>query len=200
MSIDLGFDESASSTGDTLIVGCQLAVTNAAKRFKSDYSARLGTLPYFHSKDFRNLTGGVFTKAGLDQNARTALLTDLCNLIHRQVVCGISAHVSVKEYERNTTHEFRSRFATAYAFLINVCMLKACDIVKKSGRRPHFNISSKRATAMQVRLETYLKCSRTSQTKLWPHDQMNGCQTFCLNSWPVMLEGGFVHPTGSCCA
>ena len=91
MAFDLGYDESGS--GDILIVSVQVAITEQARKLKRQWKSRLGlaNLKHFHAKDFGNYTGGVFTKAGLNQAARHELVNDLAKLIHRHVLANHSA-------------------------------------------------------------------------------------------------------------
>src|SRR5438093_13715818 len=112
MAFDLGYDESGSS--DILIVSVQVAVIEQAKKLKRQWKARLAdanNLKHFHSKDFGNYKGGVFSKAGLSRKQRHELLNDLAKLIHRHVLAGISARVSISEYDRinQLDSKFRAR-------------------------------------------------------------------------------------------
>jgi hypothetical protein len=85
MAIDLGYDEGGS--GDDLLVSVQVGITQQARKLKRRWKARLPEgLLYFHSKDFGNFSGGVFTKAGLDEAARTVLLKDLASVIHSHMI------------------------------------------------------------------------------------------------------------------
>lgn len=138
MAVDLGFDEGGS--GDTLLVSVQIAITEQAKKFKRHWKARLGDLPFFHSKDFKNYTSGVFTKAGLQKPARINLLKELAKLVHRHLLLGIVARVSIEEYESQTTQDFRSVHGTAYGFLIDMCLLLAYHLVTERGLKAEFNI------------------------------------------------------------
>ncbi len=124
MAVDLGYDESGS--GDILIVSVQVAVTEQARKLKRQWKSRLSLarLEHLHAKDFGNYTGGVFTKAGLDRRERHELLQDLARLIHRHVTAGITARVSVSEYDRIIPQRFRSNTGTAYGFLIDMCLLR----------------------------------------------------------------------------
>jgi hypothetical protein len=141
MAIDLGFDEGGS--GDKLMVSVQVGITEPAKRLKKQWKSRLllaNDLEFFHSKDFGNYTGGVFTKAELERPARVELLRDLCGLMHCHLIAGISARTNISEYDANTTPAFRSKYGTAYAFLIDMCLIGAYSLVKDRDLKPHFNI------------------------------------------------------------
>lgn len=138
MAVDMGYDEGGS--GDTLIVSCQIAVTEQAKKLKRQWKSRLGNLEYFHSTDFDNYSQGVFSKAGLSRHERHELLKDLAKLIHRHVVAGITARVSISEYNRLTTPEFRSRAGTAYGFLIDMCMLRTHALLNELHLPTELNI------------------------------------------------------------
>ena len=119
MAFDLGYDESGS--GDILIVSVQVAITEQARKLKRQWKSRLGlaNLKHFHAKDFGNYTGGVFTKAGLNQAARHELVNDLAKLIHRHVLAGITARVRISDYDQIIPQRFRSNTGTAYGFLIS---------------------------------------------------------------------------------
>lgn len=139
MAIDLGFDEGGS--GDTLLVSVQVGITEQAKKLTRHWRSKLGErLPYFHSKDFNNYTSGVFTKAGLQRPARVELVKDLAKLVRRHLFLGISARASIKEYEKNTTQDFRSVHGTTYGFLIDMCLLSACQLMTDLGLKPELNI------------------------------------------------------------
>jgi hypothetical protein len=138
MAVDLGFDEGGS--GDTLLVSVQVGVTEQARKFKKQWTRRLGDLVYFHSKDFNNYTSGVFTKAGLTRPQRQVLLKDLAQLIRSRLFLGIIGKVSKSEYDENTTQDFRSLHGTAYGFLILMCMLVTYHRVADLEMSPEFNI------------------------------------------------------------
>ncbi len=141
MAIDLGYDEGGS--GDTLLVSAQVGITDQAKKFKKEWKRRLvdaNDLPYFHSVDFDNYTGGVFTKAGLNRNERGELLGDLCDFVHDRLLFSVTARVSISEFNSLSDQVTRSRHGTAYGFAINMCMLTAYILVKKLSLQPHFNI------------------------------------------------------------
>jgi hypothetical protein len=140
VSIDLGLDEGGDN-GDNLIVSVQVGVTHQAKRLKQLWRQRLPKeLPYFHSKDFGNYAGGVFTKAGLDRLQRHELLSDLCRITHDRLLCGLAVRVKISEYNRLTTQDFRSRQGTAYSFAVDLCLLFAYQTAKQRGMTPEFNV------------------------------------------------------------
>jgi len=139
MAVDLGYDESGS--GDVLIVSAQGGVSEQVRGMNRLWKQRLRSLKYFHSKEFNNLSYGIFTDTGLDRSARKALLRDLSKLIRRHLLFSVTASVSLKEYETLTTPAFRSRMGTAYGFLIDMCMLLAharCEI--EFGYKSEFNM------------------------------------------------------------
>jgi hypothetical protein len=139
MSIDLGIDEGGS--GDVLLVSAQVGITAQAKKLKKSWKNRLPeSLPYFHSVDFDNRTAGVFAKSGLDMGKRGILLHDLCSFIHCRLIAGITVRMSVAEYQRLTTNEFRSRHGTAYGMAVDMCLLGAYYLAKEYGAKPEFNI------------------------------------------------------------
>jgi hypothetical protein len=138
MAIDMGYDEGGS--GDTLLVSCQISITEQAKKLKRKWKSRLENLKYFHSKDFDNYSQGVFSKAGLGREQRQELLKDLSDLIHCHVIAGVTARVSISEYDRITTQEFRSKAGTAYGFLIDMCLLRAHALLEELRLPTELNI------------------------------------------------------------
>ncbi len=140
MAIDMGIDEGGDGN-DKLLVSVQVGVTDQAKKLKKAWSRRLpADLPYFHSKDFGNYTGGVFTKAGLQRTERQKLLVDLCQIIHRRLLGGVTIHISISEYNRLTTQAFRSRHGTAYGFAVDLCMLGAYKIATEHQMKADLNV------------------------------------------------------------
>jgi hypothetical protein len=142
MAVDLGLDEGGDND-DKLLVSVQVGITEPAKRLKRKWKARLrdaNNLEYFHSKDFGNRTGGIFSNAGLDEDDRGLLLKDLAGLIHTHLLFGATTRVKVSEYNRLTTQDFRSQIGTAYSFAIDMCLCTAYAIVTEMGLKPEFNI------------------------------------------------------------
>ena len=141
MAVDLGFDEGGDD--DKLLVSVQVGITEPAKRLKRQWRARLrdaNNLEYFHSKDFGNRTGGIFSKAGLFGKDRQVLLNDLAGLVHNHLLFGATTRIKVSEYNRLTTQDFRSQLGSAYSFGIDMCLCLAYAIVTEMGVKPEFNI------------------------------------------------------------
>ena len=141
MAIDLGFDEGGDA--DKLLVSVQVGITEPAKRLKRQWRSLLreaNDLKYFHSKDFGNYKGGVFSKAGLDRNERHTLLRDLSSLVHNHLLFGITTRVKVSEYDRLTTQDFRSQIGTAYSFAVDMCLCGAYAVATEMGLKPEFNL------------------------------------------------------------
>jgi hypothetical protein len=139
MAVDLGYDEGGS--GDTLLVSLQLGIHEQVKKLKRRWKSSLGDdLPFFHSKDYGNYRSGVFTKAELSRQDRQELLTELVALIHRYLVVGVTTRVSKRLYEKATTPAFRSRYGTAYGFLIDMCLLTSYNVMTDLSIRPEVNI------------------------------------------------------------
>jgi len=139
VAIDLGFDEGGS--GDDLLVSVQLGIIKQAKKLKKSWSKRLPEgLPFFHSKDFGNYEGGIFTKANLKRSERSKLLGDLCGFIHDRLIAGITVRISISKYDRLTTQTFRSRHGTAYGFAVNMALMGAYAVCQELGIKPEFNI------------------------------------------------------------
>lgn len=140
MAIDIGYDESGN--GDILVVSAQLAFIEQAKKLKRQWKALLGNLEYWHSVDFDNYTQGVFSDAGLTRDNRGELLKDLAKRIHRHAIGGVSALVSISEYDRIIPKEsvFRARTGTAYGFLISECLNYAHALLSHLGIGSDLNI------------------------------------------------------------
>lgn len=138
MAFDLGYDEGGS--GDTLLVSVQVGIVEQARRFKRHWKKRLGDLAYFHSKDFRNFSGGVFTKAGLDRQEREDLLADLARLVHQHLTVGITTKISQSLYNENTSPDFRSQYGSAYSFCVNMLILAVYVHLGRSNLRSDINI------------------------------------------------------------
>lgn len=138
MAIDLGCDESGS--GDRLLVSAQVGIYEQAKKLKKEWRKCLGSIEYFHGVDFDNHSHGVFSRAGLKRPERQKLVKDLAGIVHDRLLCGITFRLKISDYERLTTQAFRSRFGTAYAFAVDMCLLGAYAMVTDMGLKPHFNI------------------------------------------------------------
>ena len=140
MAIDIGIDEGGDNR-DTLLVSAQFGITADARKMKNAWRSRLPMgLPYFHSIDFGNYTGGVFTKAGLNRAARGELLNDLCRFTHQRLLSSVTMRVSISKYESLTTQDFRSQHGTAYSYAVDLCLLAAYAVIKDFGAKPEFNI------------------------------------------------------------
>jgi hypothetical protein len=97
------------------------------------------------------------------------LLGDLSKLIHRHLLFAVTAGVSLKEYEANTTHKFRSQMGTAYAFLIDMCLLSAHAFLDEFRLKSDFNIlieSGHRNAGQVAQILTQLKNLPASVTPL----------------------------------
>ncbi len=142
MAVDLGMDEGGDNA-DKLLVSVQVGITEPAKRLKRQWKARLreaNDLEYFHSKDFGNRTGGIFSKAGIYGDDRRLLLKDLAGLVHTHLLFGATTRIKVSEYNKLTTQDFRSQIGTAYSFGIDMCLCLAYLVVTEMGIKPEFNI------------------------------------------------------------
>ena len=120
MAVDLAFDE--SGRGSTLLVSMQLSSAHRAKKLKKQWKRTLPpSVPFFHSKDFWNYSGGVFE--GQSREERDKLLGKLSTFIKRHISIGFTSVIDVDAYNRRTTQDFRSRWGTAYSFSINMLLL-----------------------------------------------------------------------------
>src|SRR5687767_11887471 len=103
-AFDLGYDESGE--GNSLIVSLQLSTVERAKKLKKHWHTKLGSVEYFHSKEFNNFSKGVF--AGLNRDERLVLLDNLGTLVHRHIRAGFTVRMNTVLYEQLTTQDFRS--------------------------------------------------------------------------------------------
>ena len=129
MAVDLGYDEGGA--GDILLVSMQLGMTDKSKRMKKLWKKELSKvgIPYFHSVDFKNFSGGIFRD--LDQPKRAKLLECLGELIRLRLEVGISTHVNERLYKTNTRPDFRSKWASPYTFAIWALVLGAHAYLKE---------------------------------------------------------------------
>jgi hypothetical protein len=125
MAVDLGYDESGETGGDILIVSMQLGLVKSAKRMKKLWNKHLrkAGIPYFHSQEYGNLSSGVF--GGLSRARRAALLEVLGQFVRLRLNIGFTTHINQKEYFKQTDAEFRSKWATPYAFSVALLTLAA---------------------------------------------------------------------------
>jgi hypothetical protein len=123
MAVDLAYDESGE--GDVLLVSMQIGMTQKAKRMKKLWRKELARagIPYFHSKDFDNYTGGVFRD--LSRQTRERLLDSLAQLARLRLEIGLTARISKQLFRGMTDHKFRSKYATEYSFAIQMLILSA---------------------------------------------------------------------------
>jgi hypothetical protein len=122
-AVDVAFDESGE--GDVLLVSMQIGMTEKAKRMKKLWWTELAKagIPYFHSKDFHNYTGGIFRD--LSRQRRERLLDLLAQLARLRLEIGLTARVSKQLFRGMTDHKFRSKYATEYGFAIQMLILSA---------------------------------------------------------------------------
>lgn len=119
--IDLGYDEGGAC--DILLVSLQFGQTSELQILREKWEARLGTIKYFHSKDYDNFSHGVFVS--LSRPERKVLLDDLSTLIHEHVDLGITSRIDRVLYERITNQPFRSEWGSAYSFAAQMGLLVA---------------------------------------------------------------------------
>lgn len=131
MAVDLGYDESGE--GDVLLVSMQVGATKKAKRMKKLWQKELNKagIPYFHSRDFSNYSGGIFRD--LNQQKRERLLESLAQLARLRLEAGLTAKVSKKLFREMTDHKFRSKYATEYSFAIQMLVLFAYSYLERLG-------------------------------------------------------------------
>ena len=120
MAVDMGFDESGNK--DVLLVSAQLGVVQKARVMKTKWKAALREtrVPFFHSVDYDNITKGVFSK--LSREERKELLELLAGHLRKRMFVGLTVKVTLSNYNDKTDNEFRSRWAAAYSFCIQVLL------------------------------------------------------------------------------
>jgi hypothetical protein len=123
MAIDIGIDDGGS--GDRLLMGLQFGEVSKARKLARDWKRELRRreIPFFHSKDFHNYSGGVFD--GLSRRDRHELLTYLSSLIHKRFRFGFTVETSVSRYNALLTNDERSVHGTAYSYAIWVLLMLA---------------------------------------------------------------------------
>jgi hypothetical protein len=131
MAVDLGYDESGETGGDTLIVSMQLGITKNVRRMTKLWKQELSKagIPYFHSVDYKNYTGGVFRN--LPRKRREHLLETLARYSRLRLEIGLTTKISQRAYMEKTDAPFRSKWATAYPFALAVLTLAAKLYVEK---------------------------------------------------------------------
>lgn len=124
MAVHLEFDESGSA--DVILVSMQIATLERAKKLKRAWNSELkkAKVKYFHAVDFKKAVGeGVF--GHLERMERTVLLGKLSGFIRSKAEIGLSSWVNIKQYDQQTTSDYRAEFGTAYTHAINTLMLGA---------------------------------------------------------------------------
>jgi hypothetical protein len=121
MAFDLAYDEGGE--GNDLLVSMYVSRIDRAKKLKKSWRRKLRGIDYFHSKEFKNISHGVFK--GMSLNNRRVMLGELSTLIHRHISLGVTSRINVEFYNSITTQNFRSRWGTAYTFSINLLALSA---------------------------------------------------------------------------
>lgn len=121
VALDIGFDESGS--GDVLLVSLQLGTVQRARKLKTRWQAELNKvdIPFFHSKDFRNLKGGIFKKLTAEQRAR--LLGVLTAIMRKRLSIGYTGKVTISRFNSKSDNTLRSRWGAAYSFAIQMLLL-----------------------------------------------------------------------------
>src|SRR5260370_26622357 len=88
-------------------------------------------IPYFHSRDFDNYTGGVFRD--LDRQRRERVLDSLAQLTRLRLETGLTTKISKKLFTGLTDQQFRSKYATEYSFAIQMLVLFAYFYLERFG-------------------------------------------------------------------
>jgi hypothetical protein len=121
VALDIGFDESGA--GDVLLVSLQLGTVQRARKLKTRWKAELEKvgLPFFHSKDFKNFSGGIFKKLTVEQ--RTKLLEVLTAIVRKRLSIGYTGKVTISLFDSKSDNTLRARWGTAYSFAIQMLLL-----------------------------------------------------------------------------
>lgn len=136
--IEACFDESENSQqGDLLVVSGYVANADGWCRFVDQWGqiltdARLG---HFHMHSFRSsfISKKASLFAHLSEAEKIQLLDRLIAVIRSTLLFGVSVSVSKKDYNELTSHRFRSQWATAYTYCVNVCIDEVTDLLEESG-------------------------------------------------------------------
>lgn len=152
MAVDLGYDESGEVGGDILVVSMQIGLTEKIRRLNKLWKKELAkaNVPFFHSKDYDNHTGGIFRN--LPRRRRKLLLERLAQLARLRFDIGISATISQSEYKAKTDNDWRSKWAAPYSFVVAILTLSAQVYVEhmKLGYEANVLVESGHKNAGQV--------------------------------------------------
>jgi hypothetical protein len=138
MGVDLGIDESGS--GDVLVVSVQTGVVEKARKMKSKWRTELrkSGVKFFHSVDYDNATKGIFKH--LDRTKRKILLQSLSGNLRKRMLFGMTAKLTISSYNEKTDNKFRSQWAAAYPFAIQVLMLYVHLVMASFGLGDEINV------------------------------------------------------------
>jgi hypothetical protein len=121
VAVDIGFDESGSH--DILLLAAQVGLVQKSRKLKTVWKSILGDsrVPFFHSVDYDNFSKGVFCH--LSREERTLLLQSLCGHLRKRMLFGITGKITISNYNSKTNNAFRSQWAAAYSFAMQMLML-----------------------------------------------------------------------------
>lgn len=167
MAVSIGFDESGS--GDTLLMSAQIGVCQKARKMNTKWKARLkqAHIPFFHSVDYEK-SGGVFR--GLSRDDRRELLRDLAVHLRTRMFFGMTAKITISSYNAKTDNKFRSSWAAAYSFAMQLVMLQTSIVLDAFGLGDEVNVilEDGHRNAMQAMdiLQRMKKARETGTTKV----------------------------------
>jgi hypothetical protein len=163
MAVMMGFDE--SGRGDTLLVSAQIGVVQTARKMDTKWKAELRKqhIPFFHSVDYDNVTGGVFK--GLTREERRKLLDYLTFHLRKRMFFGMTAKITISTYNAKTDNKFRSQWAAAYSFAVQLVMLQTSLVLEhfKLGDEVHILLEEGHANSAQA-IQILLRMKKARET------------------------------------
>jgi hypothetical protein len=180
MAVDMGFDESGSH--DVLLLAVQVGVVQKARKMKTSWKTLLrdAKVPFFHSVDYDNFSKGVFSH--LARKERSELLKALSGLIRKRLRFGITAKITVSNWNSKTDPEFRSRWAAAYSFAMQMLMLETRILLEKAQLGYDVNILLEEGHKNAGQAINILRGIKKKNNKLKPEDVVLNIMTEGLGS------------------
>ena len=199
--LDFGYDEGGGN--GTLLVSAQIGTTKRLRRFTRNWNTALrkSGVKFFHSKDYGNITSGVFVK--LDDRARTRLLGKCAGLIHDFVNVGITARIDLSIYKAETTPAFRNKWGTAFCFGVETVILAGSLYMEEKGRETepvNILIEQGHANAGQaidhitdaMQGSSIVKIRSCGKASKEDHPLLQAADMLAYSEWQQMTAGGEV--------
>jgi len=113
------------------LLAVQVGVVQKARKMKSAWKSILrdAKVRFFHSVDYDNYSEGVF--AHLNREQRSELLIGLSGHLRKRMLFGITGKITISNWNSKTNNEFRSRWAAAYSFAMQILILETRILLEK---------------------------------------------------------------------